>query len=294
MTSAASQDTELMPAAFFGHGNPMNALEQNRFTEAWRSFGASIPRPRAVVAVSAHWYINAAAVTAMDRPRTIHDFYGFPDELFAVQYPAPGSLEAAEEVVEVAAPTWVGLDHDSWGLDHGTWSVLVHMFPQADVPVLQLALDATKPYADHLDLGRRLAGLRERGVLVVGSGNVVHNLRRVDWANPEAAYDWARRFNEEAVGLLTTDPARVLDLADHPDHDMAVPTPDHFLPLLYVAGMAAESGAPADVVVDGYAMGSISMMACSVGAGVSADAEPGQPAPPLPDPREVPPEATNL
>ncbi|HYI62868.1 MAG TPA: 4,5-DOPA dioxygenase extradiol [Acidimicrobiales bacterium] len=285
--------TALMPTAFVGHGSPMNALERNRYTDAWRAFGASVPRPRAVLVVSAHWYVNATAVTAMGHPRTIHDFFGFPDELFAVSYPAPGAPDVADEVAEVAAPVWVGLDHDSWGLDHGTWSVLVHMFPDAEVPVLQLALDATKGYAQHLDLGRRLAALRERGVLVVGSGNVVHNLRRVDWARPEAAYDWARRFGEEAVGLLTTDPARVVDLADHPDHDLAVPTPDHFLPLLYLAGMAAESGTAADVLVDGYAMGSISMMACTVGAHAPHGTDGGPAAAPLPDPDRVPPEATN-
>jgi 4,5-DOPA dioxygenase extradiol len=251
-----------MPAAFFGHGNPMNALHENRYTRAWRAFGEAVPRPRAILVVSAHWYINATAVTAMARPRTIHDFYGFPQPLFDVQYPAPGMPELVDEVSDAVHPTWVGADVDSWGIDHGTWSVLVHAFPQADIPVVQLSINADKDHDYHLELGRRLAPLRERGVLVVGSGNVVHNLRGMDWQLTDGGYDWARRFDEAAREVVLSEPAEVTALDSHRDFAHAVPTPDHFLPLLYLAGLAdAAGGGSTDVLVDGYTYGSLSMTA---------------------------------
>ena len=258
--------TTSMPAAFLGHGSPMNALDRNRYTEAWRAFGASVPRPRAILAVSAHWYVNASAVTAMARPRTIHDFYGFPPALFEVQYPAPGLPQLAEEVADAVSPDRVGADRDGWDLDHGTWGVLVHAFPAADIPVVQLSLDARKPLDWHLRLGAKLAALRARGVLVVGSGNVVHNLRAIDWRQPDAGFDWARRFDEDARVLMRERPQDIASLAGHRDYRMAVPTDEHFLPLLYLAGLAAEAGTATDVLVDGYALGSLSMTAYGLGA----------------------------
>jgi 4,5-DOPA dioxygenase extradiol len=284
-----------MPAAFIGHGSPMNALDRNRHTEAWRAFGASIPTPRAVVCVSAHWYINASAVTAMAAPRTIHDFYGFPRELFAFDYPAPGAPELVGEIAAVVAPTWIGADNDSWGLDHGTWSVLTHIFPNADVPVVQLAINAMKPLQYHFELGRQLAALRASDVLVVGSGNIVHNLGLVDFAAGATGEVWAHRFDDAVRNALTTDPEQVLAMQRHQDFDLAVPTADHYIPMLYLAGMAAAAGEPAEVLVDGYFGGSLSMTAYTVGLDARIDdaaRRAGGPSDlPLPD---VPADETNL
>ncbi len=213
----------------------------------------------------------------MSRPRTIHDFYGFPPELFAVEYPAPGDPDLAAEIVETVKPSWVGLDEDSWGIDHGTWSVLVHMFPRADIPVLQLSINALEPFAYHVELGQRLSALRERGVLIIASGNVVHNLRRIDWNHPDEAFDWARRFDEAAKSIMTSNPADIGRLQQHADFALAAPTPEHFMPILYIAGLASAAGATAEPLIEGYAMGSLSMTAYTLGfrAKPSASGVPG-------------------
>ncbi|BBZ62627.1 4,5-DOPA dioxygenase extradiol [Mycolicibacterium monacense] len=263
---------DLMPAAFIGHGSPMNALEVNRYTSAWRAFGEQVTRPRAILVISAHWYINATAVTAMPRPRTIHDFYGFPQELFDVQYPAPGLPGLADEVSEVVHPTWVGADVDSWGIDHGTWSVLVHAFPDASIPVVQLSVNADKPLEYHLELGAKLAPLRERGVLILASGNVVHNLRAMDW-NLDTGYDWAHRFDDAAREVILSEPSRAPGLHGHSDFDIAVPTPDHFIPWLYLAGLASTAADSVDILVDGYSYGSLSMTAYTLGAATVTGSE---------------------
>ena len=284
--------SEMMPAAFLGHGSPMNALDHNGYTEAWRAFGDSVPRPRAILAVSAHWYINASTVTAMSQPKTIHDFYGFPDELFAVQYPAAGDPSLAEEVAEVIKPTWIGFDHDSWGIDHGAWSVLVHAFPKADIPVVQLSINAERPLEYHFELGAKLAPLRQNGILIVASGNVVHNLHRIDWNQPDGGFNWAHHFDDHAREYMTASPEGIVRLRDHPDFQNAVPTPDHFIPLLYLAGLAAAAGSTTDVLVDGYAYGSLSMTAFTLDASDLQRLRPGHAAP-LPSPDLVPTDDTN-
>jgi 4,5-DOPA dioxygenase extradiol len=281
-----------MPAAFIGHGNPMNALETNRYTEAWRAFGRSVPRPRAILVVSAHWYINATAVTAMPRPRTIHDFFGFPQELFDVSYPAPGLPSLVDEISDIVKPTWVGADVDSWGIDHGTWSVLVHAFPDADIPVAQLSINADKPFDYHLALGARLAPLRESGVLILGSGNVVHNLAGVSRDMPDAGFDWAQRFDSDAKDTMLDDPLNAARLDAHRDFRTAVPTPDHFLPLLYLAGLAGASRQGADVLVDGYTYGSLSMTAYTLGMPADPARRTGAPAARIP--ADLPPDSVNI
>ena len=282
-----------MPAAFIGHGSPMNTLDDNRYTQAWRRFGEAVGRPRAVLVVSAHWYTNATAVTAMARPRTIHDFYGFPDELFEVEYPAPGDPEVAELVAEVVAPRWVGLDHDSWGLDHGTWSVLAHMFPDADIPVVQLSINAVQPLDYHFDIGTRLAPLLDQDVLIVGSGNVVHNLRQIDWSAADDAFDWNQRFDDAAWEVMRDEPGDVLRLAEHPDYDMAVPTPDHFIPLLYVAGVAAARDVTTDRWTHGYSYGSLSMSCYTAGIDARGN-RPDEPTSVGSAPSDVPPDQSNI
>lgn len=251
--------TPTMPSVFIGHGSPMNTIEVNRFTESWQQLGLSLPRPRAILAISAHWYVNATAVTVMSQPRTIHDFSGFPDELFAYQYKAPGSPSLAHRVIDLLSPTSVIADDSQWGLDHGTWSVLAHLYPQADVPVVQLSINASLPLEEHMAIGRRLAPLCDEGILVLGSGNVVHNLSRINWSAGDSGHDWADRFDRHVADLMDADPSRLSESTQHPDWSAAVPTPEHFLPLAYVAGVAIERKTPVKRFNFSRTLGSLSM-----------------------------------
>ena len=255
-----------MPALFFGHGNPMNALLANRYTEGWKAMGASMPKPRATLSVSAHWYTSGVAVTAMEQPRTIHDFGGFPRELFEYQYPAPGAPELATRVRGLLAPVEVGLDR-SWGLDHGTWAVLCHVFPNADVPVVQLQIDETRPADFHYELGRKLAPLRDEGVLLMGSGDIVHNLHTYAWGrHPVEPYDWALRFETRVRELIMAGDHAPLIAYESLGRDamLSVPTPEHYLPLLYTLG-ASTKGEPVTFPVEGIDGGSVSMLSVRLG-----------------------------
>jgi len=233
--------SERMPALFLGHGSPMNAIEENEFVQGFREVGRSLPRPKAILCVSAHWYTRGTKVTAMKAPRTIHDFGGFPKELFEVQYPAPGSPVLAQEAKEMLAPQLVELDQN-WGLDHGAWSVIRHLYPEADVPVIQLSIDYTKPAAWHYNLATQLEILRNKGILIIGSGNIIHNLRLADFANFDRdnyGYDWAIEAHEIINSHLMNGDYKAL-MIDQPDQKalrLAIPTPDHYLPLLYTLGL---------------------------------------------------------
>lgn len=256
-----------MPAFFFGHGNPMNALQANAYTEAWAAIGRELPRPRAIVVVSAHWYLPGTWVTAMRAPRTIHDFGGFPRELYEVVYPAPGSPALAREIQERLAPAPVGLDETEWGLDHGTWSVLRHVFPDASIPVVQLGIDETQTASVHYALGGRLTALRDAGVLLVGSGNLVHNLHAYAWGgHPVQPFDWAVRFEARARALLLAGDHAPLVAYESLGRDamLSVPTPEHYLPLVYVMG-ARREGEPVSFPVDGIDGGSVSMLTVRIG-----------------------------
>ena len=254
-----------MPAVFFGHGNPMNALSRNRYTEAWAELGRTIPQPKAILVISAHWYVPRTGVTVSTAPETIHDFGGFPRELYDVQYPAPGDPELARRVRQLLAPTAVTLD-ESWGLDHGTWSVLCHAYPRAEIPVVQLSIDETQPASFHYAIGERLAPLREEGVLIAGSGNVVHNLGAYAWGRDAEPYDWAVRFEQETRDRILSGDARALIAYESLGRDatLSIPTPDHFLPLLYVLA-ACQPRDAASFPVAGVDGGSISMLAVKLG-----------------------------
>ena len=244
----------------------MNALLSNGYTEAWRNIGIGLPRPKAILSISAHWFVPQTGVTVSTAPRTIHDFGGFPKELYQVKYPAPGDPDLARRVQRLLSPLPVNLD-ESWGLDHGTWSVLCHVYPDADIPVVQLSIDERQPASFHFELGRRLAPLREEGVLILGSGNLVHNLREYAWGRqmPEP-YDWAVRFENEARAMMLAGDFKPLIGYEKLGRDamLAIPTPEHYLPLLYVLA-TRQHGEPLHFPVQGVDGGSISMLAVQAG-----------------------------
>jgi len=258
--------TTPMPAIFFGHGNPMNALQSNAWTTAWTAMGNSIPKPKSIVCISAHWYLSATLVSAQERPRTIHDFGGFPRELYAIEYPAPGDPELAKRVIDLLRPVSVGADL-RWGLDHGTWSVLCHVFPEADVPVIQLSIDDTQPAEFHYETAKRLSSLRDEGVLIMGSGNLVHNLHAYAWGRQQVdPLDWAVRFEAQARELLLAGAHAPLVAYETLGRDaiLSIPTPDHYLPLLYVIAQMRE-GEPISFPVEGFDGGSVSMLSVQIG-----------------------------
>ncbi|WP_332025251.1 4,5-DOPA dioxygenase extradiol [Kaistella sp.] len=260
--------TEKMPVLFLGHGSPMNAIEENQFVQGFRNISREIPKPNAILCISAHWFTNGTFVTAMQNPKTIHDFYGFPKELFEVQYPAPGNPELAKETAELLLPEIVEEDH-SWGLDHGAWSVIKHLYPNAEIPVIQLSIDYTKPPQYHFDLAKKLQKLREKGILIIGSGNIVHNLRMIDWKNINtvgAGWDWAVEAREKTNNWLLD--GNFQNLIDYQRQGVAlqtaVPSPDHYLPLIYSLGLK-EKSENLSLFNDELIGGSLSMTSVRIG-----------------------------
>ena len=257
--------TPPMPVLFLGHGSPMNAIEDNEFSRGWQGIGKDLPRPHAILCISAHWETRGTFVTGMEKPRTIHDFGGFPQALFDVQYPAPGSPVLAEQTQQAVTSTHIGIDHQ-WGLDHGAWSVIIHLFPKADVPVVQLSLDRSLSPQQHYELARELAVLRRKGVLIIGSGNMVHNLGVIDWRNPEGGYDWAIEANSRMKELIMNEGHA--QLADYTRQgkvfQLSIPTPEHYLPLLYVLGLKDRKESVC-LFNDRTVMGSIAMTSVKVG-----------------------------
>jgi 4,5-DOPA dioxygenase extradiol len=266
MNGGKPNTSEMLPAIFFGHGNPMNAVMENSYTEAWRRIGENLPRPKAILAISAHWFVPGTAVTISTSPRTIHDFGGFPRELYQVKYPARGDPELARRVQKLLAPLPVHPDN-SWGLDHGTWSVLRHVYPLADIPVVQLSIDETQPSSFHFEVGQKLALLRGEDILIMGSGNLVHNLHTYAWGrHTPDPYDWAVRFETKAREIMLAGEYKALIQYEKlgPEALLSIPTPDHYLPLLYVIATSQQR----EVVtfpVEGVDGGSISMLAVQVG-----------------------------
>ena len=261
-------NTEKMPVLFLGHGSPMNAIEENQFVQGFRNISREIPKPNAILCISAHWFTNGTFVTAMLNPKTIHDFYGFPKELFEVNYPAPGSPELARETAELLFPEIVEEDH-SWGLDHGAWSVIRHLYPNAEIPVIQLSIDYNKPPQYHFDLAKKLQKLREKGILIIGSGNIVHNLRMIDWKNINtvgAGWDWAVEAREKTNNWLLD--GNFQNLIDYQRQGVAlqtaVPSPDHYLPLIYSLGLK-EKFENLSLFNDELIGGSLSMTSVRIG-----------------------------
>lgn len=254
-----------MPVLFIGHGSPMNGIEDNEFSRRWKQMGKEIVKPSAVICISAHWLTKGTWVTAMNNPKTIHDFGGFPDELFAVQYPAPGKPELANEVKELVKSTPVHLDHD-WGLDHGTWSVVKNMYEDASIPVLQLSIDYNQPAQYHFKLAEELKALRKKGVLLIGSGNMVHNLRMVDWQKQENGFDWAVEINETMKkNILSRNFNSMIDYEKLGSAaQYAIPTPDHYYPLIYSLGLSDKSD-DISFFNDKAVMGSITMTSVKIG-----------------------------
>lgn len=264
----AGENTPRMPVLFVGHGSPMNAIEENEFVDGWRKVGQTLPHPKAILCVSAHWQTRGTQVTAMPKPKTIHDFGGFPNELYAVEYPAPGSPELAEETKRMVTKTSVGLD-EKWGLDHGAWSVIRRMYPDADVPVIEMSLDYYQAPQYHFELAKELSALRNKGVLIIGSGNMVHNLRLVAWdkiSEPDYGYDWAVEANEKFKSLIETgDFKSLINYANlGRDVQLAIPTPDHFLPLLYSLALK-EKDEKIAFFNDKPVMGSLTMTSVKIG-----------------------------
>lgn len=267
-TKGLGEEEEKMPVLFIGHGSPMNAIEDNIFSKRWQQMGKEIPTPKAVVVVSAHWLTKGTMVTAMPNPKTIHDFGGFPQALFDVQYPAPGSPELATEIQKLITNPAEELDHD-WGLDHGTWSVVKHMYPDADIPVLQLSIDYYKPAAYHYELAKQLLSLRKKGVLIIGSGNMVHNLRMVAWDKlnePEYGFDWALEMNDIFKNKISNGFHKELIQYEklHKAATLAIPTPDHYYPLLYILALQTDND-KVEFFNDKAVGGSLTMTSVKIG-----------------------------
>ena len=260
-------DTTMMPALFIGHGSPMNVLENNTYTRLWTQLGETLPQPKAILVVSAHWYTEGTYVTAMPQPKTIHDFYGFPEALYAIEYPAKGSISLAALIEDLIDPIKLKLDMDQWGLDHGSWGILEKMYPNANIPVVQLSIDAHKPAKWHYELGQKLTELRKEGVLIIGSGNIVHNLRMMDWQNSDATpFSWAVQFSETIKSNLESDMVSesLFTILSTEEGRLSHPTPDHFLPALYVLGLK-QKGEKVTLLNNDIVNKSLSMMTFQIG-----------------------------